>query len=89
MRNQRRSTSDRAQFSGSFSLVVGDSLAARVRAISGAFDRDRRIDKHGREGRKMRQVKHYHRSLVILAVGLLALAAPLVALAEGPGPTGG
>jgi hypothetical protein len=35
----------------------------------------------------MRQVKHWHRSLVILAVGLLALAAPLVAIAEG-GPTG-
>ncbi len=35
----------------------------------------------------MRQVKRYHRSLVILAVGLLALAAPLVALAEGT-PTG-
>ena len=35
----------------------------------------------------MRQVKRYHRSLVILAVGLLALAAPLVAVAEGT-PTG-
>ena len=31
----------------------------------------------------MRQVKHWHRSLVILGVGLLALAAPLVALADG------
>lgn len=89
MRNQRRSTSDRAQFGGSFSLAVSDSLADGDRAISGAFDRDRRIDKHGREGRKMRQVKHYHRSLVILAVGLLALAAPLVALADGGGPSGG
>jgi hypothetical protein len=89
MRNQRRNTSDRAQFGGSFLLAISDSLAARVRAISGAFDRDRRIDKHGREGRKMRQVKHYHRSLVILAVGLLALAAPLVALAGDGNPTGG
>ena len=35
----------------------------------------------------MRQDKSYHRSLVILAVGLLALVAPLVALAEGT-PTG-
>ena len=35
----------------------------------------------------MRQVKHWHRSLVILGVGLLALAAPLVALADGQ-PTG-
>jgi len=37
----------------------------------------------------MHQVTRMHRTLVVLAVGLLALAAPLVALAEGPGPTGG
>jgi hypothetical protein len=36
----------------------------------------------------MRQVTHIHRTLVVLTVGLLALAAPLVALADG-GPTGG
>jgi hypothetical protein len=36
----------------------------------------------------MRQVTRMHRTLVVLAVGLLALAAPLVALAEGPGPVG-
>jgi hypothetical protein len=87
MRNQRRSTSNRAQFCGSFSQVVSDPLAARDRAISGAFDRERRIHDTGKEGRKMRQVKHWHRSLVILAVGLLALAAPLVAYADGY-PTG-
>jgi hypothetical protein len=29
------------------------------------------------------------RTLTVLAVGLLALAAPLAALATGPGPTGG
>jgi hypothetical protein len=87
MRNRRRNTSDRAQFCGSFSLAVSDALAARDRAISGAFDRDRRIDDTGKEGRKMRQVKHWHRSLVILAVGLFALAAPLVAYADGY-PTG-
>jgi hypothetical protein len=37
----------------------------------------------------MRQVTRIHRTLVVLAVGLLALAAPLVALADGPGPHGG
>ena len=36
----------------------------------------------------MRQVTRIHRTLVVLAVGLLALAAPLVAYADsgGPGP---
>ena len=37
----------------------------------------------------MRQVISLHRMLVVLAVGLLALAAPLVAYADGGGPTGG
>ncbi len=37
----------------------------------------------------MRQVTHLHRTLVVLAVGLLALAAPLVALAGDGGPAGG
>ncbi len=36
----------------------------------------------------MRQVTSLHRTLVVLAVGLLALAAPLVAYADG-GPYGG
>jgi hypothetical protein len=36
----------------------------------------------------MRQVTSLHRTLVVLAVGLLALAAPLVAYADG-GPTTG
>jgi hypothetical protein len=35
----------------------------------------------------MRQVTHLHRTLVVLAIGLLALAAPLLAYADGP-PTG-
>ena len=35
----------------------------------------------------MRQVTSLHRTLVVLAVGLLALAAPLLAYADG-GPTG-
>ena len=36
----------------------------------------------------MRQVTRMHRTLVVLAVGLLALAAPLLASANngGPGP---
>lgn len=37
----------------------------------------------------MRRISHLHRTLVVLAVGLLALAAPLVASANGPGPGGG
>jgi hypothetical protein len=36
----------------------------------------------------MRQVTSLHRTLVVLAVGLLALAAPLVAYADGGLPTG-
>jgi hypothetical protein len=34
----------------------------------------------------MRQVTRIHRTLTVLAVGLLALAAPLVAYADGGGP---
>lgn len=34
----------------------------------------------------MRRITHLHRTLVVLAVGLLALAAPLVAYADGGGP---
>ena len=37
----------------------------------------------------MRQVTRVHRTLVVLAVGLLALAAPLIAYADNGGPTGG
>ena len=37
----------------------------------------------------MRQVTSLHRTLVVLAVGLLALAAPLVATASHGGPHGG
>jgi len=37
----------------------------------------------------MRQVKSLHSMLVVLAVGLLALAAPLVAYAGDGGPVGG
>ena len=55
-------------------LAVGSSVTGALRET-------------GREG-TMRQVTHLHRTLVVLAVGLLALAAPLVAYADG-GPAGG
>jgi len=37
----------------------------------------------------MHQVTRMHRTLVVLAVGLLALAAPLIAYADGGGPLPG
>ena len=40
------------------------------------------------KGGTMRQVTSLHRTLVVLAVGLLALAAPLVAYADGGTPLG-
>jgi hypothetical protein len=49
--------------------------------------RDRRTRHPGEEG-TMRRISHLHRTLVVLAVGLFALAAPLVAYADG-GPYGG
>jgi hypothetical protein len=67
--------------------VVGDLLAAGVRAVRGRIERDRRTHESREEG-TMRQVTSLHRTLVVLAVGLLALAAPLVAYAEGTIPTG-
>ncbi len=36
----------------------------------------------------MRRFTHMHRTLTVLLVGLLALALPLVALANGGGPNG-
>ena len=68
--------------------VVSDSLAVCDRAVRGRLERDRRTRNHGREG-TMRQVTRMHRTLVVLAVGLLALAAPLVAYANTGGPNGG
>jgi len=37
----------------------------------------------------MRQITRLHRALTVLAFGLLALAAPLVAYATDGGPQGG
>ena len=65
---------------------ISGSLAARDRAVGGRAERDRRTHGNRKEG-TMRQVTHLHRTLVVLAVGLLALAAPLLAYADGP-PTG-
>jgi len=87
MGNQRRITPNTAQCCGAFERAVSHPLAARDRAISGAFDRDRRIREPGKEG-IMRRIAHWHRSLVLLAVGLLALAAPLIAMADGGGGPG-
>jgi hypothetical protein len=70
------------------SAVISDSLAVRDRAVSGRIEPDRRRGNPGKE-RTMRQVTRMHRTLTVLAVGLLALAAPLVASANGPGPGGG
>jgi hypothetical protein len=66
---------------------ISELLAARDCAVSGRLECDRRTRKPGKEG-TMRQVTRMHRTLTVLAVGLLALAAPLVASATngGPGP---
>jgi hypothetical protein len=69
-------------------LAVSRSLAACEGAVRDRLERDRRTRSPGKEG-KMRQVTSLHSTLVVLAVGLLALAAPLVAYADGGGPTGG
>ncbi len=68
--------------------AISGSLAARDCAVGGRLRRNRRTRSPGKEG-TMRQVTHLHRTLVVLAVGLLALAAPLVALAGDGGPAGG
>jgi hypothetical protein len=65
--------------------AISGSLVARGWAVRGRTERDRRTH-NTRKGGTMRQVTHLHRTLVVFAVGLLALAAPLVAYADGPGP---
>lgn len=68
--------------------TISSSLAACGRVVSGRLERDRRTREPGKEG-TMRQVARMHRTLVVLAVGLLALAAPLIASASNGGPGGG
>jgi hypothetical protein len=67
--------------------AISHSLAARGWAVRGRTERDRCHHEPGKGG-TMRQVTSLHRTLVVLAVGLLALAAPLVAYADGGVPTG-
>jgi len=67
--------------------VVSDLLAACDRAVGGRLERDRCTQELERRD-TMHQVTRMHRTLVVLAVGLLALAAPLVAYAGDGGPTG-
>lgn len=64
---------------------ISNSLAACCYAVRGRIERDRRTHRSREEG-TMRQVTSLHRTLVVLAVGLLALASPLVAYADGGGP---
>ena len=66
---------------------ISHSLAVCGWAVRGRIERDRRTQEPGRR-ETMRQVTSLHRTLVVLAVGLLALAAPLVAYADGGVPTG-
>ena len=68
--------------------TISGLLAARGWAVSGRIERDRRIPGTREEG-TMRQVTSLHRTLVVLAVGLLALAAPLIAYAGDGGPKPG
>jgi hypothetical protein len=64
-------------------------LANCDRAISALPERDRQELDHPERRDTMLQVKRMHRTLVVLAVGLLALAAPLVAYANDGGPKPG
>ena len=66
--------------------AISGSLVACGWAVRARIERDRRHHEP-REEETMRQVTSLHRTLVVLAVGLLALAAPLVAYADG-GPKG-
>ena len=67
--------------------AISHPLAACGWAVRGRIERDRRTHEPGKGG-TMRQVTSLHRTLVVLAVGLLALAAPLVAYADGSTPVG-
>ena len=68
--------------------VISGLLAVCDWAVSGRLERDRCTQEPERRD-TMHQVTRMHRTLVVLAVGLLALAAPLVASASIGGPGGG
>ena len=65
--------------------AISGSLAADDRAVRGRIERDRCTREPERRD-SMHQVTRMHRTFVVLAVGLLALAAPLIAYADGGGP---
>ena len=67
--------------------AISRSLAACDCAVRDRLERGRCTREPGRRD-TMHQVTHMHRTLVVLAVGLLALAAPLVASASNGGPGG-
>jgi hypothetical protein len=69
-------------------ISTSSSLAADGRRVGLRPELLRRTRHPGEEG-TMRRITRLHSTLVVLAVGLLALAAPLVASASGPGPGGG
>jgi hypothetical protein len=75
------------RISAQSSISISRSLAADDLGIGPRIELLRRTRHPGEEG-TMRRISHLHRTLVVLAVGLLALAAPLVAYADG-GPYGG
>ena len=68
--------------------MISKLLADCGWAVRGRIERDRCTHESREEG-TMPQVTRMHRTLVVLAVGLLTLAAPLFASAGGPGPSGG
>lgn len=69
--------------------IMRRNYLSLCRSLNGIrLGRDRRTDAPRKEG-TMRQVTHIHRTLTVLAVSLLALAAPLLASANTGGPGGG
>ena len=64
---------------------ISNQLAVCGWAVRGRIERDRCTREPERRD-TMHQVTRMHRTLVVLAIGLLALAAPLIAYADGSGP---
>lgn len=68
--------------------ITRRNYARQGHAEGSSIARSRRTRYPGEEG-TMRRITHWHRTLTVLAVGLLALAAPLLASANNGGPGGG